>query len=442
MSQFHPTYIYRGPMNEPPGCLTPSERSHSVLAVGTTGTQAHDFIHNILQPQDILANRGVTLLAFSDREAQNALDRVPKRRIKDTVYVDCADRRFVAPLNLLPHVAPDNRTKIAGDLLILFKALWGDGIRDRSEEIISKTLYAHLDLPDRYPRQKTVPGRSLYGLPLPLINKEYREYLLEHVTDQEVRRYWQEVFPFYERQKSKEYLVNAVGPVQNKFGQLLANRYIRNPLCGAERHLDFADIIQKEKILIVNLNQGKIGLPTARMLANVYVTTLRIAADTLSGDAPNHYLYLTNIEEYAVDVLALLFKSDGPVKSHVALATTGDITSALQRVILSRFKIQAVFHTEKDDAELFSKSFGSVKVQPATLVSQSPDHFHIKLPYDLEPQDVRMLALGERAELGLLKQHGNGEQITRHSQNQFLVRRSRVERALDRFDHEWKSSFA
>jgi hypothetical protein len=173
-----------------------------------------------------------------------------------------------------------------------------------------------------------------------------------------------------------------------------------------------------------------------------YVTTLRIAADTLLDDATNHYLYLTNIEEYAVDVLALLFKSDGSVKSHVALASTGAIAPALRRVILSRFKVQAAFHTEKDDAELFSKSFGSVKVQPATLVGQSHDHFHIKLPYDLEPQDVRMLALGERAELGILKQHGNGERITRHSQNQFLVRRSRVERALDRFDHEWKSSFA
>ena len=89
--------------------------------------------------------------------------------------------------------------------------------------------------------------------------------LLSHSRDPIVRNFWLREFAEY----SSRFASEAIAPVQNKVGTLLATPALRNVLGQTRSTLHMREIIDQGRVLIVNLAKGtawRNAQPSARSL--------------------------------------------------------------------------------------------------------------------------------------------------------------------------------
>ena len=77
-----------------------------------------------------------------------------------------------------------------------------------------------------------------------------------------MRSFWQTEYAAYDTRFRNE----AIAPIQNKVGAFLANPFIRSILCQNSSTLKVPDVMNKGKVLIVNLSKGNLGTEPAHLL--------------------------------------------------------------------------------------------------------------------------------------------------------------------------------
>ena len=73
--------------------------------------------------------------------------------------------------------------------------------------------------------------------------------------------------------------------------------------------MNFKDVIENKKILVVNLSKGKIGDLNANLLGMVIVGKLRRAAmarDTKRTDLPDHFLYMDEFQNFTTQSILVI----------------------------------------------------------------------------------------------------------------------------------------
>ena len=119
--------------------------------------------------------------------------------------------------------------------------------------------------------------QTLLGLPRLLIDDDYRHFLAVRCQDPVVRAFWQLEYAAYDSRFRNE----AIAPIQNKIGAFLANPFIRSILCQNSSTLKIGDVMNKGKVLIVNLSKGNLGTEPAHLLGALLVTACSQAAEVL-----------------------------------------------------------------------------------------------------------------------------------------------------------------
>ena len=175
--------------------------------------------------------------------AEDALRLVPAARAHELVYFNPADLDRPIGFNVLQAVPPDRRATVADGVVAAFKHVWPEFWGPRLEYIL---LYAVRALME-------APGSTLLGLPRLLVDDAYRGRVLAHCRDPIVRRFWRDEYDAYDRRFRTE----AIAPIQNKIGRLLAAPALRNMLAQPTSTINLRRMMDEERILIVNLVQGR-----------------------------------------------------------------------------------------------------------------------------------------------------------------------------------------
>ena len=124
-----------------------------------------------------------------------------------------------------------------------------------------------------------------------LNDKRFREQLVNQVTDPVVRSFWQDEFA----NKNSRWQEEAVAPIQNKVGQFLSSPLLRNIVGQLPGRIDLRQVMDEQKILIVNLSKGRVGEDTSSLLGAFLVTGIQQAAMARADTTrePVSYTHLT-----------------------------------------------------------------------------------------------------------------------------------------------------
>src|SRR5581483_11084821 len=98
-----------------------------------------------------------------------------------------------------------------------------------------------------------IPGSTLVDLPRLLTDQPFRRIVLGRVADPQIHAFWQAEFDRY----SVNFRGEAVAPILNKIGALLASLVVRAVLGDRHTGLDLQAVMDEGKILIANLSKGK-----------------------------------------------------------------------------------------------------------------------------------------------------------------------------------------
>jgi len=329
------------------GIKTDDRRRH-MYVVGKTGMGKTVMLEN-MAIQDIQRGKGIAVIDPHGEFAERMLDFVPKERINDVIYFNPADLNFPIAFNTIEQVAPEYRHLIASGLMGVFKKIWPDVWSARMEYILHNSVLALLEY----------PGSTLLGINRLLADKDYRNKVVEKISDPTVKSFWTNEFAKYPDRFREE----AVAPIQNKVGQFISAPLIRNIIGQTRTAFNIREIMDNGKILIVNLSKGKIGEDASHLLGALIVTKLQAAAmsrvDVPEEERRDFYLYVDEFQNFATEAFANILSEAR--KYHLCLTLAHQYIAQMEETvrdaIFGNIGTIIAFRVGAADAEFLEKEF-------------------------------------------------------------------------------------
>lgn len=353
------------------GIKADDRRRHMYL-LGKTGMGKTNLLEN-LAIQDIQQGHGICFIDPHGDVALKLIKAIPPERINDVIYFDPADQAFPIAFNVLEQVGADQRSLVASGLVGVFKKIWADSWGPRLEYILRNAILALLEY----------PGASLLGVMRILVDKSYRERVIEKVTDPVVKQFWAVEFTGWNERTLQE----VISPIQNKVGQFTSNSLIRNIIGQATSAFDVRDIMDNKKILIMNLAKGKIGEDSSALLGAMMITKIQLAAmgraDIPEEERKDFYLYVDEFQNFATDSFANILSEARKYRLSLILANQYimQLEEKVSDAVFGNCGTIVSFRVGASDAELLEKEFEPVFMMN-DLVNLPKFNVYLKLMID------------------------------------------------------------
>ena len=356
------------------------DRRRHVYVIGMTGTGKTGLLLNMMHA-DLMAGAGFCFLDPHGDACQHIASLAPKERGKDVIYLDPSDPTHTFAYNPLSGVQEAERATAAANIVSAFKSIWSQSWGPRLEYILGHSLRLLLDTRDQ----------TLLGLPRLLVDETYRDWLVARCSDPVVRSFWQTEYAAYDTRLRNE----AIAPIQNKIGAFLANPFIRSILCQNSSTLDIADVMNKGKVLIVNLSKGNLGTEPAHLLGALLITACSQAAEA-RRHIPEHErrdftLYVDEFQNFATESFATILSEARKWRLSLVAAnqTISQLPDGLQHAVFGNAGTLIAFRVGALDAKRLAGELGLTN--PSTLTQTNNFHAWTKLMRHGAPIEPRLI---------------------------------------------------
>lgn len=338
-----------------------SDRRRHIYIVWKTWTWKSTLIENMIF-DDIAKWRWVALLDPHWDLSENILRNIPKSRTNDVVIFDPSDYEFPVAFNMLENVSKELRPLVASWLVSVFKKLF-DSWWPRLEYILRNTILTLLWEPDA----------TLMNIPTILTNKAYRQKVISRLKDPVLLKFWQDEFEPMDRKQK----IDAVSPILNKVWQFLSSSTVRNILWQPKNSFSLKWVMDKSKILVVNLSKWKIWEDYSSLLWSLIVTKFQIDAMSRANmeeqDRKDFYLYVDEFQNFATDSFATILSEARKYKLNLVLANQyiGQMSQTVKWAIFGNVGTLISFQTWYEDAGLLCENmwWEEAWVEPSDFVN-------------------------------------------------------------------------
>lgn len=389
------------------------DRRRHIYIVGKSGTGKSTLIEN-MAIDDVVQGKGVIVVDPHGELADKVLACVPDSRINDVIVFDPADRTYPIGFNLLEHVEDDFKGMVASGFVGIFKKIFGDSWGPRLEHILRNTVLALLDYPDS----------TMLDIPRMLTDNRFRDRAVEKVKDPVIREFWINEFAQYDG----KFRTEAVSPILNKVGQFLATATIRNIVGQSHSRINIREIMDQEKILVVNLSRGKIGEDNSALLGAMMITKIQLAAmsraDVTADKRPDSYLYVDEFQNFATESFAVILSEARKYNLCLTMANQyiEQMTEEVRSAVFGNAGTIVAFRVGGTDAEFLVKEFEPV-FQANDLVNLDKYNIYIKLLID----GISSPAFSAKTLPPVQKLTGNTEKIIDQSHEKYSTLRTEIE---------------
>ena len=262
--------------------LTDEQRLRHMHIIGATGTGKSTLLHALMMEDTVLGNGFMCLDPHGDL-IDMLLDTISEDRITDVVLIDPSDSEFPISFNILSAHSELEKELLASDLVALFRRFstsWGDQMNSVFANAILAFLY-------------NTKGGTLADLRRFLIEAPFRTNILRTVTDPDIAYYWQHEYPLLKS--------SSIGSILTRLDSFLRPRVIRNMVCQ-QGSLDFAELMDSQKIILVKLSQGLLGAENSFLLGAFIVSKLQQIAMSRQAQAKDDripfYCYIDEFHHF------------------------------------------------------------------------------------------------------------------------------------------------
>ncbi len=403
------------------GIKTDDRRRHMYL-LGKTGMGKSNLMENMII-NDIRAGRGVAYIDPHGDTAEKLLDYIPPYRMNDVVYINPADMEYPVAFNILETVDERHKHLIASGLMGVFKKIWPDVWSARMEYILNNTILALLDY----------PGSTMLGINRMLSDAEYRQKIIDRITDPMVKAFWVVEFGSYQ----DKFAIEAVAPIQNKVGQFLSAALIRNIVGQVKSSINIRDIMDTGKILIVNLSKGRIGEDNMRLMGGLFITKLQLSAmervEMPEHERKDFFAYVDEFQNFANESFASILSEARKYRLCLTVAHQyiEQLDEKVRAAVFGNVGTMILFRVGAADSFFLAKEFGPRFIEE-DLVSLPKYHFYIKLMIDGVVSEP-FSAIGLPPLLLEGDMVGTREKAIRVSRERYAIRREIIEEKVARW---------
>ncbi|OGL92425.1 hypothetical protein A2239_02095 [Candidatus Uhrbacteria bacterium RIFOXYA2_FULL_40_9] len=302
--------MYRGVKT--PVWMKEVDRSRHMYIIGKSGTGKSQLIAR-LATQDICAGHGVAVVDPHGDLTEQILGNIPKERIDDVIYFCPADLDRPMGLNMLETKDPSMKDFAVQEMISIFYKLFPpEMIGPMFEHHMRNVMLTLMSDPKN-------PG-SLIEIPRIFSDESFQKTWRARVKDPVVQSYWvNEVDKTSDFHKSE-----MLGYLISKVGRFVENEMMRNIIGQAHSSFDFREVMDKKKILLVNLSKGKTGDVNAELLGMIIVTKLQMAAlgraDMPESERHDFFLYIDEFQNFVTDSIATILSEARKYRLNLIIA--------------------------------------------------------------------------------------------------------------------------
>lgn len=247
--------------------LEPEARARGTYVIGATGTGKTTLLQSIAY-QDMFAGDGVCVLDPHGDMIDWLLERVPPGRKNDVLYFNPADAEYPFGLNLLYRQDTDSELEtswVVDTIISTLHRLNQDSWGPRLEHVLSYTLWTAMSV--KYP--------TLLDVLLLLTDERFRKAWIKRLADPTLISFWEE-FPSGDRARRErlEFIASTV----NKLTPFLLDKRMHNIVGQQRNSFDMRQLMDDNKILLVNLAKGKLGEHKSAILGSVIINLILTSA--------------------------------------------------------------------------------------------------------------------------------------------------------------------
>jgi len=398
------------------------DRMQHIYVIGQTGCGKTNLLRN-LAIQDIQQGRGLAVIDPHGEFVEELLDSIPPYRVDDVVYFNPADVNYPIGFNVLEVTNPDNKNLVSSGLMSIFTKIWSNVWSARMEYILNNCVLALLD----------TPGSTLLGIPRLLVDKNYRQKIVNNVTDPVIKSFWINEYEQWQDRFRNE----AIAPVQNKVGQFLSTGLIRNIVGQPKSTLNIEELMDQQKILLVNVSKGRIGEDNSALLGAMLVTKIQLTAmeriKVPIEERNPFFLYVDEFQNFATDAFASILSEARKyglslVISHQYIGQL--VTETSTRVkdgIFGNVGTTVIFRVGASDAEFLEKQLAP-EITAQDLVNLPNWNIYLKLMVD--GVSTRPFSAVTLPPIPIPKEKGVRERIIEASRKNYSTPRKKVEKMI------------
>ena len=340
--------------------MSDKDRQRHLYVIGQTGTGKSVFMESLIR-QDIENGKGVCVIDPHGEFAEFVLSIVPSERAEDVIYFNPGDINFPMGLNMLEidPAHPEQKTMVIDELFGIFDKLYD--LKETGGPMFEKYFKnSALLLLDDYAND--IP--TLADISRVLVDDAYRADKLSRENNPLVSQFWKLEA---EKAQGEQSLANMAPYISSKITSFVFNEFLRPIINQQKSSFNFREVMDNQKILVVNLSKGKIGDLNASLLGMIIVGKLLMAALSRADIADESarkdlYLYIDEFQNFTTDSISTILSEAR--KYHLDLIIAHQFIKQLKEgirdAVFGNVGSIVSFRIGPDDAEFMKNKFEPV----------------------------------------------------------------------------------
>jgi hypothetical protein len=356
LTRFYTDHIRMGyrPETEEGFWVSTLDREAGTYIIGKPGYGKSAQIQNLVL-QDIMNGKAVVVIDPHGDLVADIIARVPEPMLPKVHLLDMTDEEYAFGANLLAvgqHLTAVAQTQFIDRFIHVFETLWPE---IASQQYLLRYLRACLIT------VLAAPCPNLEDVYRLLTDDNFRSGLLQHVTDQTVREFWQHQYDELTPSARMQRIAPLVGRLE---AIQMARPILRDILNQRETTLDFREATIGGEVLLFRLPMHVLP-QDARTLGTILVSILHAAifsfADVPFEARPGLALYVDEVQNFVTPDFSSFFTEARKYRVSLVLAHQhrSQLPAYLQDATLTARNVLA-FQVTPDDARELSAVFPNV----------------------------------------------------------------------------------
>lgn len=336
--------------------LKEADRRRHLYVIGKSGSGKSVTIAN-LAIQDIKEGKGVAIVDPHGDLVEAVLEHIPKERAEDVIIFDPSDTARPIGLNMLEAKTEDQKDFAVQEMISIFYKLFPPEMIgpmfEHNMRNVMLTLMADIE-----------DSGTVIDIPRMFTDDDFVKQYLEKLKDPVVRAFWEK-----EMAKTSDFHKSEMlGYLISKMGRFVENEMMRNIMGQQKSGFQFREVMDNQKILLVNLAKGRTGEVNAKLLGLIVVAKLQMAAmgraDMEEDLRKDFYLYIDEFQNFVTDSISTILSEARKYKLDLIIAHQymGQLTddkgkSDIKDAVLGNVGTMMVGRIGPEDSEILAKEF-------------------------------------------------------------------------------------
>ncbi|MDD2766695.1 MAG: type IV secretion system DNA-binding domain-containing protein [Candidatus Moranbacteria bacterium] len=335
--------------------ITENDRRRHMYVIGQTGVGKSVYLQEMAK-KDALAGHGFCFIDPHGDAIEDILTAIPKERAEDVILFDPSDTERPIGLNMLEYDAqhPEQKTFVINEMIGIFDQLYDLKATGGPmfEQYMRNAMLLIMEDPES--------GSTLMEISKVLADEDFRKYKLSKCNNPIAYDFWTKEA---EKAGGEAALANMVPYITSKLTTFISNDMMR-PIIGQQKStLNFREIMDGKKILLVNLSKGKIGEINAKLLGMVIVGKILMAAlsrvDTPEEERTDFYLYMDEFQNVTTNSIAQILSEARKYRLVLTMAHQfiAQLKEEISKAVFGNVGSLVSFRIGSEDAEFLEKQF-------------------------------------------------------------------------------------